>query len=409
MTAWDVLFTNVHLATMAGGYGEIRDAAIAVKDGRIAWLGPRGALPADARAAATHDGEGCWLTPGLIDCHTHIVHAGNRSDEFEARLNGATYEDISRAGGGIMSTVRATRAASEDELLAQSLPRVRSLLAEGVTTIEIKSGYGLTLESEAKMLRVARRIGRDESGKFPVDVATTFLGAHALPPEFAGRADDYIDEVRSMIAPLAREGLVDAVDAFCERIGFSHDQTERVFQEAQAHGLPVKLHAEQLSDQRGAQLVARYGGLSADHLEHLTDDGIAAMAAAGTVAVLLPGAYYFLRDTTPPPVAALRAAGVPMAVATDCNPGTSPMTSLLLAMNMACTLWRLTPLEALAGCTAHAARALGRQADIGTLEPGKRADFALWRIARPADLSYAIGMNPCAGVVNAGVWRSPQT
>ncbi|USX26374.1 imidazolonepropionase [Oxalobacteraceae bacterium OTU3CINTB1] len=407
MTAWDVLFTNVHLATMDGGYGEIRDAAIAVKDGRIAWLGPVAALPPDARAAATHDGEGCWLTPGLIDCHTHIVHAGNRSDEFEARLNGATYEDISRAGGGIMSTVRATRAASEDELLAQSLPRVRSLLAEGVTTIEIKSGYGLTLESEAKMLRVARRIGRDESGKFPVDVVTTFLGAHALAPEFAGRADDYIDEVRAMIAPLAEEGLVDAVDAFCERIGFSHDQTERVFQAAQAHGLPVKLHAEQLSDQRGAQLVARYGGLSADHLEHLTGDGIAAMAAAGTVAVLLPGAYYFLRDTTPPPVSALRAAGVPMAVATDCNPGTSPMTSVLLAMNMACTLWRLTPLEALSGCTSHAARALGRQADIGTLEPGKRADFALWRIARPADLSYAIGMNPCAGVVNAGVWRSP--
>ena len=288
MTAWDVLFTNVHLATMDGGYGEIRDAAIAVKDGRIAWLGPVAALPSGARAAATHDGEGCWLTPGLIDCHTHIVHAGNRSDEFEARLNGATYEDISRAGGGIMSTVRATRAASEDELLAQSLPRVRSLLSEGVTTIEIKSGYGLTLESEAKMLRVARRLGRD----YPVDVATTFLGAHALPPEFAGRADDYIAEVRAMIAPLAQEGLVDAVDAFCERIGFSHEQTERVFQAAQAHGLPVKLHAEQLSDQRGAQLVARYGGLSADHLEHLTDDGIAAMAAAGTVAVLLPGAYY---------------------------------------------------------------------------------------------------------------------
>ncbi|MBP1207292.1 imidazolonepropionase [Duganella sp. 1411] len=403
MTVWDVLFTNVHLATMAGGYGEIRDAAIAVKDGRIAWLGPAAALPADARAAAVHDGDGCWLTPGLIDCHTHIVHAGNRSDEFEARLNGTTYEDISRAGGGIMSTVRATRAASEDELLAQSLPRVRSLLAEGVTTLEIKSGYGLTLESEAKMLRVARRLGRD----YPVDVATTFLGAHALPPEFAGRADDYIAEVCAMIAPLAREGLVDAVDAFCERIGFSHDQTERVFQAAREHGLPVKLHAEQLSDQRGAQLVARHGGLSADHLEHLTDDGIAAMAAAGTVAVLLPGAYYFLRDTTPPPVAALRAAGVPMAVATDCNPGTSPMTSLLLAMNMACTLWRLTPLEALAGCTAHAARALRRQALIGTLEAGKRADFALWRIARPADLSYAIGMNPCVGVVNAGTLRAP--
>jgi imidazolonepropionase len=401
---WDVLFTNVHLATMAGGYGEIRDAAIAVKDGRIAWLGRQADLPQGAGAQVVHDGGGCWLTPGLIDCHTHIVHAGNRSDEFEARLNGATYEDIARAGGGIMSTVRATRAASEDELMRQSLPRVRSLLAEGVTTLEIKSGYGLTLESEANMLRVARRIGRE----LPVGVATTFLGAHALPPEFAGRADDYITEVCAMIAPLAAEGLVDAVDAFCERIGFSPEQTERVFQAAREHGLPVKLHAEQLSDQRGAELVARYQGLSADHLEHLTEAGIAAMAAAATVAVLLPGAYYFLRDTTPPPVAALRAAGVPMAVATDCNPGTSPMTSLLLAMNMVCTLWRLTPLEALAGCTTHAARALGRDKQIGSLEVGKRADFALWRIARPADLSYAIGLNPCCGVVNGGVLRSPQ-
>jgi imidazolonepropionase len=402
---WDVLFTNVHLATMADGssYGEVRDAAIAVKDGRIAWLGPQAAMPAGAQAVTVHDGGGSWLTPGLIDCHTHIVHAGNRSDEFEARLNGATYEDIARAGGGIMSTVRATRAASEDELLRQSLPRVFSLLAEGVTTLEIKSGYGLTLESEANMLRAARRIGRE----MPVRVATTFLGAHALPPEFAGRADDYIDEVCKMIAPLAAEGLVDAVDAFCERIGFSHEQTERVFQAAQAHGLPVKLHAEQLSDQRGAELTARYQGLSADHLEHLTPSGIDAMAAAGTVAVLLPGAYYFLRDTTPPPVAALRASGVPMAVSTDCNPGTSPMTSLLLAMNMACTLWRLTPQEALAGVTLHAARALGLQAEIGSLEVGKRADFALWRIARPADLSYAIGLNPCRGVVNAGKLRSP--
>jgi imidazolonepropionase len=398
------LFTNVHLATMAGGYGEIRDGAIAVKDGRIAWLGRQADLPAVAVAQTVHDGGGCWLTPGLIDCHTHIVHAGNRSDEFEARLNGATYEDIARAGGGIMSTVRATRAASEDELMRQSLPRVRSLLAEGVTTLEIKSGYGLTLESEANMLRVARRIGRE----LPVGVATTFLGAHALPPEFAGRADDYITEVCAMIALLAAEGLADAVDAFCECIGFSHDQTERVFQAAREHGLPVKLHAEQLSDQRGAELVARYQGLSADHLEHLDEAGISAMAAAGTVAVLLPGAYYFLRDTTPPPVAALRAAGVPMAVATDCNPGTSPMTSLLLAMNMVCTLWRLTPLEALAGCTVHAARALGRDGQIGSLDVGKRADFALWRIARPADLSYAIGLNPCCGVVNGGVLRSPQ-
>ncbi|MBJ7308942.1 imidazolonepropionase [Rugamonas sp. CCM 8940] len=403
--AWDVLFTNIHLATMAtaDGYGEILDGAVAVKDGRIAWLGQRAALPPHT-AARLHDGAGCWLTPGLIDCHSHIVHAGNRSDEFEARLNGATYEDIARAGGGIMSTVRATRAASEQELLAQSLPRVAALLAEGVTTIEIKSGYGLTLESEAKMLRVARRIGQ----LLPVGVATTFLGAHALPPEFAGRADDYVDAVCAMLAPLAAEGLVDAVDAFCERIGFSNAQTERVFAAARRHGLPVKLHAEQLSDQRGAELVARYGGLSADHLEHLGEAGVAAMAAAGTVAVLLPGAYYFLRDTTPPPVAALRAAGVAMAVATDCNPGTSPMTSLLLAMNMVCTLWRLTPREALAGCTIQAARALGRQGEIGSLELGKRADFALWQIARPADLSYAIGFNPCRAVVNGGVARAPQ-
>jgi imidazolonepropionase len=400
--AWDTMFTNVHLATMVGGYGELRDAAIAVKDGRIAWLGPRAAAP--HAAAVVIDGTGRWLTPGLVDCHTHIVHAGNRSDEFEARLNGASYEDIARSGGGIMSTVRATRAASDDELLRQSLPRVASLLAEGVTTIEIKSGYGLALDAEAKMLRVARRVG----AAMPVSVATTFLGAHALPAEFAGRADDYITEICERMLPrLAALGLADAVDAFCERIGFSNQQTARVFDAARQHGLPVKLHAEQLSDQRGAELVARYRGLSADHLEHLTQAGIEAMAASGTVAVLLPGAWYFLRDTTPPPVAALRAAGVPMAVATDCNPGTSPMTSILLAMNMACTLWRLTPQEALAGCTINAARALGRQDDIGTLEPGKRADFALWDIARPADLAYAIGFNPCRGVVNAGVLRQP--
>jgi imidazolonepropionase len=398
----DAVFTNLHLATMVGGYGELRDGAVRVRDGRIVWVGPRAAAP--LKGARLVDGGGCWLTPGLIDCHTHIVHAGNRSDEFEARLNGASYEDISRAGGGIMSTVRATRAASEDELLRQSLPRVASLLAEGVTTIEIKSGYGLDLESEAKMLRAARRVGTT----LPVNVATTFLGAHALPPEFAGRADDYIGAVcQQMLPALAADGLVDAVDAFCERIGFSIAQTERVFEAAAKLGLPVKLHAEQLSDQRGAQLVARYRGLSADHLEHLGEEGVAAMAAAGTVAVLLPGAYYFLRDTTPPPVAMLRAAGVAMAVATDCNPGTSPLTSILLAMNMACTLWRLTPREALAGCTIHAARALGREADIGTIEVGKRADFALWDIARPADLAYAMGFNPCRGVVNAGVLRAP--
>ncbi|MES2296501.1 MAG: imidazolonepropionase [Pseudomonadota bacterium] len=398
----DALFTNVHLATMADGYGQLRDGAIGVKDGRIAWIGPRAQAPQGA--PLVHDCAGRWLTPGLIDCHTHIVHAGNRSDEFEARLNGASYEDIARAGGGIMSTVRATRAALDDDLLRQSAARMASLLAEGVTTIEIKSGYGLNLEAEAKMLRVARRIG----ATMPVGVATTFLGAHALPPEFAGRADDYIEEVcERMLPALADQGLVDAVDAFCERIGFSNAQTERVFEAARRLGLPVKLHAEQLSDQGGAQLVARFGGLSADHLEHLSQAGIDAMAAAGTVAVLLPGAYYFLRDTVPPPIAALRAARVPMAVATDCNPGTSPMTSLLLALNMACTLWRLTPEEALAGATIHAARALGLHGEIGSLELGKRADFALWEIARPADLSYAFGFNPCRGVVNRGVLREP--
>ena len=402
MQDWDMVIHNVHLATMVNGYGELLDAAIAVKDGRIAWFGPGDELPASG--AVLHDGQGCWLTPGLIDCHTHIVHAGNRSDEFEARLNGASYEDISRAGGGIMSTVRATRAASDDELLRQSLPRVLALLAEGVTTLEIKSGYGLDADSEAKMLRVARSIGE----RLPVSVRTTFLGAHALPPEFAGQADAYIDLLCAQMLPaLAGDGLVDAVDAFCERIGFTPAQTQRVFDAAQALGLPVKLHAEQLSDLGGAALVARYGGLSADHLEFLSPDGIAAMTRHGTVAVLLPGAYYFLRETQPPPVAALRAAGVPMAVSTDCNPGTSPMTSLLLAMNMACTLWRLTPQEALAGVTCHAARALGLQQETGSLALGKRADFALWRIARPADLAYALGLNPCAGVVHGGVWRTP--
>ncbi len=396
--AVDVLYANARVATLADGYGIIEDGAVAVRGGRIAWVGSRADAPP---ASITHDCGGLWLTPGLVDCHTHVVYAGNRSDEWEARLNGATYEDIARAGGGIMSTVRATRAASEDDLLKASLPRIRALLAEGVTTLEIKSGYGLDLASEAKMLRVARRVGE----QLPVDVRTTFLGAHALPPEYAGRADDYIDMLCSdMLPALAAQGLVDAVDAFCERIGFTHDQTARVFDVAQRLGLPVKLHAEQLSDQGGAALVARYGGLSADHLEWLSEEGVAAMARAGTVAVLLPGAYYFLRETRMPPLAQLRDAGVPLAVATDCNPGTSPMTSLLLALNMACTLWRLTPLEALRGATVNAARALGLP-DVGTLEAGKRADFALWDIARPADLAYAIGANPCRGVVRAGVWR----
>jgi imidazolonepropionase len=402
----DLLLVNARLATMAGrfdadGYGIVEDGALAIKDGRIAWLGPRAEAPGAGRV---HDCGGLWITPGLIDCHTHIVHAGNRSDEWEARLNGASYEDIARQGGGIMSTVRATRAASEGELLRQSVSRIRTQLAGGVTTLEIKSGYGLDLENEAKMLRVARIVGE----LLPVNVSTTFLGAHALPPEFAGRADDYVAEIcERMLPALAAEGLVDAVDAFCERIGFSIEQTARVFEAARRLGLPVKLHAEQLSDQGGAALVARFEGLSADHLEYLTQEGAAAMARAGTVAVLLPGAYYFLRETQAPPLALLRAAGVPMAVATDCNPGTSPMTSLLLAMNMACTLFRLTPLEALLGVTRHAARALGR-ADIGLLAVGKRADLALWDIARPADLAYAIGANPCRFVVNGGVLRAPE-
>jgi len=396
----DLLLSNVHLATMDNGYGLLHDAALAIKDGRIAWIGARhDALP----AAREHDCGGAWLTPGLIDCHTHIVHGGNRSDEWEARLNGASYEDIARQGGGIMATVRATRALDIDALVAASLPRVKALLAEGVTTLEIKSGYGLAPDAEERMLRAARRIGE----LLPVRVVTTFLGAHALPPEFTGRPDDYISDVCDVMLPaLAEQGLVDAVDAFCERIGFTNVQTARVFEKAGVLGLPVKLHAEQLSDQGGAALVARHGGLSADHLEHLSEEGIAAMAQAGTVAVLLPGAYYYLRETTMPPIAALRAAGVPMAVATDCNPGTSPLTSLLLALNMACTLWRLTPQEALLGVTAHAARALGLQDEIGTLTVGKRADLALWNIARPADLAYAMGLNPCRAVIHGGVLRT---
>ncbi len=387
---WDSCWLNVHLATMRDGYGEIRDAAIAVKDGRIAWLGPQADLPSGWQASTVHDAGGAWMTPGLIDSHTHLVYAGNRSNEFEARLNGVAYEDIARQGGGIVATVRATRAASEEELLAATLPRLHSLLKEGVTTLEIKSGYGLDLASEARILRVARRI----AATYPVRVSTTFLGAHAVPPEFAGRSDDYLHVVcEEMMPALAAEGLIDAVDAFCEKIGFSAAQTERVFQAAQALGLPVKLHAEQLSDQQGAALTARYHGLSADHLEYLSQQGIAAMASAGTVAVLLPGAFYFLRETQLPPVAALRAAGVPIALATDCNPGTSPMTSLLLTMNMACTLFRMTPLEALQGVTCHAAQALGLAQETGKLEVGLSADFAIWDIARPADLAYFIGGN----------------
>lgn len=393
---------NVRLATFDGpGYGEVHDAALAWRDGRIVWLGPRAALPADCRDLPHHDGAGGWLLPGLIDCHTHIVYAGNRAGEFEARLNGASYQDIARQGGGIAASVRATRAADEEALFAQSLPRVRALAADGVTTLEIKSGYGLETDSERRLLRVARRIGT-ECG---LDVRTTFLGAHALPPEYAGRADDYIDMLGAQMLPaLAAEGLVDAVDAFCEHLAFSTPQVERLFRAARQLGLPVKLHAEQLSDQGGAALAARYGALSADHLEWLDAAGIAAMRQSGTVAVLLPGAFHFLRETKQPPVAALRAADVPIALSTDCNPGTSPLTSLLICANFGCVLFGLTPQEALAGITRHAARALGLD-DRGRLAPGLRADLTLWNIDAPVDLVYNLGARPLAAVWLAGRLR----
>ena len=394
----DSLWTGVHLSTQTAA-GEVRDAALAVREGRIAWLGRECDLPSGLRAFEHHAGGGAWVTPGLIDCHTHLVYAGNRSDEFEARLGGAGYADIAARGGGILATVRATRAATEDELFRQSLPRARALADEGITTLEIKSGYGLELAAERRMLSVARRIGRE----LGVEVRTTFLGAHALPPEYRSRADDYVTTLcEEWLPALAAEGLVDAVDAFCETIGFTSAQCDRLFETAHELGLPVKLHAEQLSDQGGATMVARYGGLSADHLEWLSPSGVAAMAGAGTVAVLLPGAFYWLRETRVPPIAALRAAGVPLAVATDCNPGTSPLTSLLTALNMACVLFGLTPREALAGVTLHAARALGLAADRGSLEPGMRADFVLWNVDRPADLCYAIGPAPERVVVRGG-------
>ncbi|MEO8346307.1 MAG: imidazolonepropionase [Betaproteobacteria bacterium] len=400
-SGFDLLLLDAHLATMRSDgvpYGAIRDGAIGLRDGVIAWLGRARDVPQDVPVKEKRSCGGRWLTPGLIDCHTHLVYAGNRAGEFERRLNGATYADIAREGGGINSTMRATRAASEEELANQSRPRLAALAAEGVTTIEIKSGYGQDTVTELKQLAVARALGRE----LGVDVRTTLLAAHTLPPEFAGRADDYIDYVcRDLIPAVAATGAADAVDAFCETIGFTVKQTQRVFAAAGAAGLRVKLHADQLTDTGGAALAAAAGALSADHLEYTSAAGIAAMARAGTVAVLLPGAFYALRETQAPPLAALRAHGVPMAVATDCNPGTSPATSLLLMLNMACTLFRLTPEEALAGATAHAARALGL-ADRGTLGVGQRADIALWDIAEPAELSYRIGGNPNAGVIRAG-------
>jgi len=384
------LLTNATLATFAGDapYGLIERGAIALHEGRIAWIGPQDSMPADLRAQASQveDLDGAVVTPGLIDCHTHLVFGGNRAHEFDLRLNGATYEEIARAGGGIVSTVTATRAASEDELFAQALPRAHALMADGVTTLEIKSGYGLDLETERRMLRVARRLGK----ALGITVQNTFLGLHALPPEHRDSRDAYVALVCDVMLPtLAREGLVDAVDAFCENIGFTYEETRRVFDKAAELGLPVKLHAEQLSDLDGAALVARYGGLSADHLEHLSDGGIRAMGKAGTVAVVLPGAFYALRETRLPPIGGLREHGVPMAVATDCNPGTSPLLSLRLAAGMACTLFRLTPEEALRGVTVNAARALGLS-DRGTLAVGQRADLAIWNVKQPAELCYWI-------------------
>ena len=398
---FDTIWLDARLATLTPGrpgLGTVEGAAIAAKDGRIAYAGPTAELPAgwDARERVGLDGR--WVTPGLIDCHTHLVHAGDRAHEFELRLAGASYEDIARAGGGILSTVKATRAASEDDLVRASLPRLDRLLAEGVTTVEIKSGYGLDFATEAQMLRAARRLAEERD----VDVVTSFLGAHALPPEADGNKERYIDDVCAMIPAVARERLADAVDAFCESIAFSPKQTARVFAAARAAALPVKLHADQLSNLHGAKLAAEHGALSADHLEYADEDGVAAMARAGTVAVLLPGAFYVLREQQSPPVAALRRQRVPIAIATDCNPGTSPVTSLLTIMNMAATLFRLTVDEVIAGVTREAARALGRAHEIGTLEVGKHCDLAIWDIERPAELVYRIGFNPLHARVRRG-------
>ena len=404
MNHWDAIWLNARVATLdaragADSYGSIDDGAVAALNGRIAWVGSRAELPDGWRAQLEHDCRGAWLTPGLIDCHTHLVYAGSRAGEFEQRLQGVSYEEIARAGGGIVSTVRATRAASDVDLLRDSSKRLAALLAEGVTTVEIKSGYGLDTVTESRILRVARQL----AASCAIEVKTTFLGAHALPEEYAGRADAYIDLVcGEMLPAIHAAGLADAVDAFCEGIGFSVQQTRRVFERARQLGLPVKLHADQLSDLGGAGLAAQYAALSADHLEYSSQASVDAMARAGTVAVLLPGAFYFLRETRLPPIAALRERGVPMAVATDCNPGTSPCTSLLLMLNMACTLFRLTPAEALAGVTRHAARALGLQNEAGCIAPGLRADLALWEIGRPAELAYAFGANPCVGRYYAG-------
>lgn len=385
---WDLLLTHATLATLDGEtpFGLLENAALAIADGRIAWLGPMDALPARASTGRSEELGGRLLTPALVDCHTHLVFAGNRASEFDMRLNGASYEQIARAGGGIRSSVSALRQADEDELLRQSLPRARALLHDGVATLEIKSGYGLDLENERKMLRVARRIGQ----LLGISVRTTYLAAHALPPEYRDNADGYVDALIDWLPQLHAEGLVDAVDAFCESIGFSPAQTRRLFEAARALGIPVKLHADQLTDLGGAALAAEFAGLSADHVEYTGEDGVRAMAKRGTVAVLLPGAFHVLRETKLPPIALLREHGVPMAVATDCNPGTSPLLSLRQAMQLACTHFRLTPEEALRGATANAARALGL-ADRGLLRAGLRADLVAWEVAHPAELCYWLG------------------
>ncbi|WP_054312946.1 imidazolonepropionase [Mesorhizobium sp. 1M-11] len=395
------VWRNARLATLsenAAGLGEVEHGAIMAGGGRIVYAGSEKDMPAVPAGAEIIDCEGRWITPGLIDCHTHLIHAGNRANEFEMRLAGATYEEVARAGGGIVSSVKALRAASEDELVAQTLPRLDALMAEGVTTVEVKSGYGLDLDNEKKSLKAARRLGVER----PVTVRTTFLGAHALPPEANGDKDAYIDLVaKAMLPAIAAEGLADAVDGFCEGIAFSPEQIARVFDAAKAAGLPVKLHADQLSNLNGAALAAGYGALSTDHLEYTDEAGAVAMAKAGTVAGILPGAYYFIRETRKPPIALFRQHGVKMAVATDNNPGTSPLTSLLLTMNMAATLFAMTVQECIAGTTREAARALGLLGETGTLETGKWADLAIWDIERPAELVYRMGFNP----LHARIWR----
>jgi len=396
---WDRVWVGADLATMdeAGGIGHVPDAALAIRDGRIAWLGTREQLQAISWSAAVEtDARGLWITPGLIECHTHLVYAGDRSNEFAARLRGATYEEVARAGGGIVSTMRATRAASEDELLAQSLPRAQALVNEGVTTLEVKSGYGLDLASELKMLRVAKRLGE----QLGIDVIKTFLGAHALPPEFAQRQDDYVRHVcDDMLPAVAAEQLADAADVFCERIAFTREQTERVFERASKLGLKLRLHADQLSDGGGGELAARHGALSADHLEYASEASLQLMARKGVIAGLLPGAFYYLREKQLPPIDKMRELGVQMAVSTDCNPGTSPIASLLLAMNMACVLFRMTAAEVLRGVTINAARAVGLGEDRGMLRAGLRADLAIWKLRHPEQLCAEVGTHRLVEIV----------